>query len=103
MSLQSRPHPAEATSHDTSRSTWSVLTVAAAVLVWVGGILLHVLGALGPVVAVLGVLTAMVAIAREPRVRWFVAVALAGFACLMAAALYALVLTSTLDWPPARW
>jgi hypothetical protein len=75
----------------------------AAVLAWLGGVLLHVLGVLGPVVAVVGLVGGVVAALRERRRPWHVAVLVATLASLAAVILYALVLTSAVSWPPTDW
>ena len=76
------------------RSTWSVLAIAASVLAWVGGLLLHILGALGPLVAVVGLTAGVVAALSERQRQWQVAVLLATLANSIAVILYAVVLTS---------
>lgn len=81
-------------------SAWSVVVVAAAGLAWVGGIFLHVLGVLGPAVAGAGVVAGLVAGWRERRPVWRVISVVATLACFAALSLYALVLTSTVSWPP---
>ena len=82
------------------RSAWSAVVVAAAGLAWVGGILVHVLGVLGPAVAGAGVAAGVVAGWRERRPVWRVITVVATLACFAALSLYALVLTSTVSWPP---
>lgn len=91
------PHPPPA------RSRWSTVAVLAALLVWVGGVYLHVLGTFGPVVGGLGVVAGIVASVREQRTAWRVTVACAVLASLTAVTIYALVLTSTVSWPPSGW
>ena len=82
--------------HTDRRSTWSVLAVAASVLAWVGGLLLHILGVLGPLVAVVGLIAGVVAALRERRREWQMGVLLATLANSIAVILYAIVLTSVL-------
>lgn len=82
---------------------WSTAAVAAAVLVWVGGVLLHLLGWLGPVVGVMGVVTSAVAWLHERGRALRAALVGTGLACAVATGLYALVLSGTVGWPPAGW
>ncbi|HEV7171695.1 hypothetical protein [Pedococcus sp.] len=82
------------------RSHWSTVALAAALLVWVGGVLLHVLGVLAPGVAVVGLVAGVAAAARERRPIWRVAAVGATLASAVALSLYALVLTGTVSWPP---
>jgi hypothetical protein len=84
-------------------SRWSTPAVVAALVVWVAGVLLHVLGALGPVVAVSGVVAGVLAYVREERTGWRVVAAVAGLASLAALSIYLLVMTSAVSWPPSRW
>lgn len=84
-------------------SWWSTAAIAMAVLVWVGGVLLHLLGWLGPVIGVTGIVTSAVAWLREPNPAARVALVGAALACAVATGLYALVLSGTMRWPPAGW
>jgi hypothetical protein len=81
-------------------SHWSTVAVAAAVLAWVGGVLLHALGVLAPLVAVVGLVAGMAAGVRERRPVWRVAGVAATVASAGALSVYALVLTGTVSWPP---
>jgi hypothetical protein len=81
-------------------SHWSTVALAAAVLAWVGGILLHVLGVLAPVVAVVGLVAGVAAALREQRPVWRVVAVAATLASAAALSVYALVLTGTVSWPP---
>lgn len=81
-------------------SQWSTVAVAAAVLAWVGGVLLHILGVLAPVVAVIGLVAGVAAGVQERRPVWRVAAVTATLASAAALGVYALVLTGTVSWPP---
>lgn len=96
--LPARPSPHAVT----AASRWTVTAVVAALVVWAGGLTLHVLGALAPAVAVLGVIAAIVALGREGPGHWRLLATVSGGASLVAVCLYILVLTSTIDWPPFR-
>lgn len=82
------------------RSHWSTVAAAAAVLVWMGGVLLHVLGVLAPVVAVVGLVAGVAASARERRPIRRAVTVVATLASAAALSVYALVLTGTVSWPP---
>jgi thiol:disulfide interchange protein len=84
-------------------SQCSTVAIGAALLAWVGGIGLHVLGVLGPAVAVVGLVAGVIAGRRERRPIWRLTVVVATLACVAALSLYALVLTSTVSWPPTGW
>jgi hypothetical protein len=101
MTLESRPGAAQVTERHESR--WSTVAIVAALLVWVGGLFLHVVGVLGPVVAVAGAIAGAVAIAREGMRARRVAAAVATVASVAGLAVYVLVLTSAIGWPPIAW
>ena len=94
--MTSKPEPAlpAVSTADRQRSLWTTIAIAAAITVWVGGILLPALGPVAVLAAILGVIAATIAVIRDQRTAWRISAGIAGILSLAGIGTYALILTA---------